>query len=34
MDTCDKLFSKMSTPYLVIQGGSDKFVDVFGPLDL
>jgi hypothetical protein len=27
-------YSKLKTPYILIQSGSDKLVDVFAPLDL
>jgi len=27
-------FKKMQTPYIVFQGGIDKYVDPFGPIDL
>lgn len=27
-------FKKFETPYIVFQGGVDKYVDPFGPLDL
>lgn len=34
MDVCETLFSKMETPYLLIQGGIDSSVDLFAPIDL
>ena len=34
MDSCDQDFNKMQISYLCVQGGVDKSVDLFAPLDL
>jgi hypothetical protein len=34
MDEVSEEFSKLKTPYLLFQSGSEKLVDVFAPLDL
>jgi hypothetical protein len=34
MDEISKEFALLKTPYILIQAGADKMVDVFAPLDL
>lgn len=34
MDELTKVLHKVTVPYIVFQGTSDKMVDLFGPLDL
>lgn len=34
MDEISKEFAQLKTPYILIQAGADKMVDVFAPLDL
>jgi hypothetical protein len=34
MEEVSKLYNALSVPYLAIQGGMDKSIDLFAPLDL